>query len=206
MLEYINTQPAYQVIGAGEISRMHDLFVRYFEARYDVFTVELGWFARDESRVEQDQYDLWTTKHLVVFIDGEVAAGMRLLPTTNRCGAYSYMIRDAQCGMLPTLPTDLLFEEAPVAENVWECTRLFITEPYRKRRELRDLLALRMVATARQLGVETLLAMTPATWPRWYKPLGVAATAAGPVFKTPEGMRSQCVAIDIGKSCTSQLH
>ena len=42
---------------------------------------------------------------------------MRLTPTTARCGIYSYMIRDAQRGLIDTIPHDLLYEEAPVSDK-----------------------------------------------------------------------------------------
>ena len=59
--------------------------------------------------------------------DGEVLAGVRLTPTTHRCGIYTYMIRDAQRGLLETIPRDLLNFEAPVDPNIWESSRVFVS-------------------------------------------------------------------------------
>ena len=59
---------------------------------------------------------------------GQVLAGVRLTPTTAKVGIYSYMIRDAQRGLMPTIPDSLLFEEAPVASHIWESSRVFVTE------------------------------------------------------------------------------
>jgi LuxR family transcriptional regulator len=77
--------------------------------------------------MEFDQYDTPMSRWVAIHEHGRVLAGVRLTPTTARCGVYSYMIRDAQlrtcwaarfrkaCWTLP----------APVEETTWEASRLF---------------------------------------------------------------------------------
>ena len=52
--------------------------------------------------MEFDQYDTPRAAGSPSTTRGEVLAGIRLTPTTARCGIYSYMIRDAQRGLLAT--------------------------------------------------------------------------------------------------------
>jgi len=50
--------------------------------------------------------------------NGEVLAGIRLTPTTHRCKIYTHIIRDAQKGLLESIPTDPLYNSAPVASHI----------------------------------------------------------------------------------------
>ena len=75
--------------------------------------------------MEYDQYDTPASRWIAIHELGNVVAGIRLTPTTARCGIYSYMIKDAQDGLLNSLPQDLLFDAAPVHPNIWEVTRVF---------------------------------------------------------------------------------
>jgi putative ATPase len=52
--------------------------------------------------------------------NGRVMAGVRLTPTTADCGIYSYMVRDAQRGLLDTIPGNLLWDTAPIAPHIWD--------------------------------------------------------------------------------------
>lgn len=54
------------------------------------------------------------------------------MPTTAKCGIYSYMIRDAQRGLLDTIPANLLTDEAPVGDHIWESSRLFVAHDARR--------------------------------------------------------------------------
>ena len=50
--------------------------------------------------MEFDQYDTPQSSAVVVHEFGRVLAGVRLLPTTAYCGCYTYMLKDAQRGLL----------------------------------------------------------------------------------------------------------
>ena len=91
---------------------------------------------------------------MVSFIGLFVYAGIRLTPTTARCGIYSYMIRDAQMGLLDSIPQDLLFDAAPVAPHIWESSRVFVSQntPQRIRRRVHAYLISEMTKAARELG------------------------------------------------------
>jgi acyl homoserine lactone synthase len=113
---------------------------------------------------------------------GEVLAGIRLTPTTARCGIYTYMIRDAQKGLLESIPQELLYSEAPIAPHIWESSRVFVSQnvPSNMRMRVQANLMGEMISAARTLGATQILGLVPAVWSRWIARLGLDAEAAGP--------------------------
>ena len=151
-----------------------------------------------------DQYDTPASRWVVVHDDlGQVLAGNRLTPTTAKCGIYSYMIRDAQKGLLDTIPSNLLYEEAPVSDMVWESSRLFVSQnvPLAQRRPIYFKLVLELSKAARSLGASSCLTLLNANWPLWAKRVGVDMTAMGPVMEI-DGIKNQVVSMNF----TQNLH
>ncbi|MEZ5753923.1 MAG: acyl-homoserine-lactone synthase [Paracoccaceae bacterium] len=178
-----------------------ELFANMLRARRELFIVHNKWNLPEALGMEYDQYDTPASRWVVVHDEfGRVLAGNRLTPTTTRCGIYSYMIRDAQRGLLDTIPSDLLYDEAPVSETVWESSRLFVSHdvPAAQRRAVHARLILELGAAARNLGATYCLTLLAATWPRWSDRVGVKMKAMGPVIET-EG-RHQVVAMDFATS------
>jgi N-acyl-L-homoserine lactone synthetase len=134
---------------------------------------------------------------------GQVLAGVRLTPTTARCGIYTYMIRDAQKGLLDSIPSDLLWEEAPVAPHIWESSRVFVSEAVPSKIRLRVQIELigEMVRSARNLGATQVLGLIPEHSPRLARRTGIDCVPAGPVMDIG-GSRSVCVNIGLA----SKLH
>lgn len=181
-----------------------ELFANLFRARRQSFIVEKRWDLPEALGMEYDQYDTPASRWIAIHDEGgQVYAGIRLTPTTARCGIYSYMIRDAQRGLLGSLPTDLLYEEAPVDPQIWECTRVFVlnSTPQSIRRRVHAYMVDAMVRSARDQGATQLVAITPANWPRWYGRCGLTASAIGPVLFIDDG-DYQCVQIDL----TDKMH
>lgn len=181
-----------------------ELFANLFRARRQSFIVEKRWDLPEALGMEYDQYDTPASRWIAIHDEGgQVYAGIRLTPTTARCGIYSYMIRDAQRGLLGSLPTDLLYEEAPVEPQIWECTRVFVlnSTPQSIRRRVHAYMVDAMVRSARDQGATQLVAITPANWPRWYGRCGLTAKAIGPVMFIDDG-DYQCVQIDL----TDKMH
>jgi N-acyl-L-homoserine lactone synthetase len=86
-----------------------ELFANMLRARRELFIVHNKWKLPEAMGMEYDQYDTPASRWVVVHDDeGRVLAGNRLTPTTTTCGIYSYMIRDAQRGLLDTIPSTLL--------------------------------------------------------------------------------------------------
>jgi N-acyl-L-homoserine lactone synthetase len=161
-----------------------ELFVNLLKARRQCFIGQKKWDLPEADGLEFDQYDTPASRWIAVHEDGEVLAGIRLTPTVAKCGMYTYMIRDAQRGMLDSIPSDLLNFEAPVNPVIWESSRVFVSHnvPAKKRLTIHADLMSNLVATAREQGAEKILGMVPAVWPRWIGRIGLNAEAAGPVM------------------------
>lgn len=175
-----------------------ELFANLLRARRKSFIEENHWDLPEALGMEFDQYDTPASRWVAVHHLGDVLAGIRLTPTTARVGIYSYMIRDAQLGLLDTIPQNLLYDEAPVAEHTWESSRVFVARdvPARMRMAVQMHLGYEMTKAARDLGATRVLGLIQANWPRWMGRRKIDAEAAGPVL-TIDGIENQVVSINL---------
>ena len=180
-----------------------DLFANLLRARRQSFIVQNEWNLPEAMGMEYDQYDTPASRWVAVHDFGKVLGGMRLTPTTARCGIYSYMIRDAQKGLLESIPNDLLDYEAPVASHIWEVTRGFVAHdvPAGIRRRVHAQMVVELTRTARELGASQMLALLPANWSRWSKRCSLDMQGAGRVM-VMDGIRYQAISMNFA----SQLH
>lgn len=171
-------------ISFRNMSRYGDLLVKYLEVRKSIFLDQLQWQVSCADGMEFDQYDTPFCRWIVLHQNGQILGSVRMMPTTSRCGIYSYMLRDAQLGLLDDLPTDILFFEAPVEHNVWEATRFFVTDavPARLRLRVQRMLFEAMSRTAMANGASYILGIVPELWSRWGRRLGANATPIGSKF------------------------
>ncbi len=184
-------------------ANMHEygsLLVNYLRARRSVFIDRLGWSLSQTEGMEFDQYDNPFCRWVVIHEFGEVLGGIRLTPTTARCGIYSYMLRDAQMGKLENIPRDVLFFDAPVEQRVWEASRLFIAEtvPAQRRHIVQNTLMNEMSAAARKAGATQVIGIVPAVWSRWLRRLGLGAVPVGPKFSI-DGTTSQAALFNVNR-------
>lgn len=180
------------------LSRQGDLLVSFMEARKRVFIDQLRWNVPHVDGMEFDQYDTPQARWIAVHADGRVLGGVRLTPTTAQVGVYSYMLRDAQNGLLPDIPRDILFFEAPVDMNVWEASRLFITDdvPAHRRHDVQSALMTQMSTAARAEGATHVIGIVPALFSRWLRRLGLDAVPVGRRFEI-DGTRSQAALFNV---------
>lgn len=180
------------VLSFANMAGYGDLLVNYLRARRTVFIDALKWDLPQEDGMEFDQYDTPQCRWAVIHEFGEVLAGVRMLPTTARCGVYSYMLRDAQLGLLHSIPKDVLFFDAPVERRVWEASRLFITDavPAHRRQAVQEMLMREMGRVARDNGASHVIGIVPAVFARWLRRLGLGAVPVGPKFSI-DGTSSQ---------------
>lgn len=179
-----------------------ELFANMLRARHELFIEHNRWDLPNAMGMEYDQYDTPASRWVVVHDDlDQVLAGIRLTPTITRCGIYSYMIRDAQRGLLDTIPSTLLYDEAPVSPTVWESSRVFVSHrvPAGKRRSVHFQLVLEMGKAARELGATQCIGLIASNWPRWAGRVGMNMSAMGPVMKI-EGVPNQVVSMDFSHS------
>lgn len=181
-----------------------ELFANMLRARHKTFIERRNWDLPEANGMEFDQYDTPASRWVAVHEFGHVLAGVRLTPTTARCGIYSYMIRDAQLGLLESIPQNLLFEEAPVGRHIWESSRVFVSDsvPAKLRLRVQCSLIDEMVRSARELGASSLIGIVPEHSPRLARRTGIDCVPAGPVIGTDDGDRSICVNI----SLATKLH
>jgi N-acyl-L-homoserine lactone synthetase len=180
---------------------LHDhgpLFSDLLRARHRTFIEQAQWDLPAADGMEFDQYDTPASRWVAVHEHGRILAGVRLTPTTHRCGIYSYMIRDAQRGLLDSIPSNLLDEEAPVADHVWESSRVFICDdvPAKLRMRVQMQLIRQMVVSARELGASSVLGLIPANSPRLARRVGLDCVPAGPVLDFGD-FESVCVRISM---------
>jgi acyl homoserine lactone synthase len=175
------------------------LLPKYLEARKQIFLDGLGWKIAESDGMEFDQYDTPHARWIILHQFGEVLGGVRMLPTTATCGIYSYMLRDAQRGILEDLPSDILFFTAPVEHNVWEASRFFVSRsvPAAHRLQIQKLLFRSMSRSAKENGAVHVLGIVPSVWARWARRLGVEATPIGAKFTIDE-FASQSVLFKVG--------
>ena len=179
-----------------------ELFANMLRARRELFIVHNKWKLPEAMGMEYDQYDTPASRWVVVHDDmGRVLAGNRLTPTTTTCGIYSYMIRDAQRGLLNTIPPNLLYKDAPVSDTIWESSRLFVAHdvPSSIRRRVHAQLIAHLGTAVRGLGATHCLTLLAATWPRWADRVGVKMSAMGPVMEIDE-IENQVVLMDFSAS------
>ena len=179
------------------------LFANLFRARHRTFIQHNKWDLPQADGMEFDQYDTPASRWVAVHERGEVLAGVRLTPTTHKCGIYSYMIRDAQLGLLQTIPQNLLRFDAPVDPYIWESSRVFVSDlvPAAERLRVQMQLIHEMVISARNLGATSLLGIIPEHSPRLARRVGLDCQPVGPVLDMG-GMKSVCVSI----SMATKLH
>ena len=173
-----------------------ELFANILRARRQSFIVQNKWNLPESLGMEYDQYDTPASRWLAVHEGGQVYGGVRLTPTTARCGVYSYMIRDAQKGLLDTIPSNLLDHEAPIDPQVWEVTRGFVLHsvPADIRRRVHMRMVLEMSRVAREMGITTMLALLPTNWTRWAARCNLDMKPAGRVMNM-DGIDYQAVTL-----------
>ncbi|WP_235857756.1 acyl-homoserine-lactone synthase [Marimonas lutisalis] len=178
----------------GSMHQYGELFVNYMKTRKRVFIDQLGWNLPQADGMEFDQYDNPLSQMVVVHEYGEILAGIRLSPTTAKVGLHSYMLRDAQLGLLENIPRDVLFFEAPVDPTVWEATRVFITDSVNasRRPEIQRILVGTMIRTAVQHGANSIIGIVPSIYARWLRRLDLDAVPVGPRFAI-DGTQNQAI-------------
>jgi N-acyl-L-homoserine lactone synthetase len=179
------------------LGRDGELFGELFRARKRTFIDEMGWALPTALGMEFDQYDTPFSSWVVVNRGPAVLGGVRLTPTTAKVMGSSYMIKDAQNGLLPGMPSDLLEGEAPVSDDIWEASRVFVSadnETGPDRLRVREMLLKQMLQAAHNGGARYLICILPSWWPRLRRS-GLELRAAGPVVDI-DG-KHQVVKIDV---------
>jgi acyl homoserine lactone synthase len=114
-----------------------DTLLQYFTLRERIFVSERHWELDDFNGYELDAYDKETSIYVVAqeTQSGDVVGGARLSPTmdekfrpVHEHDPSGFMISDAAKGLLPGLPQGLCFDEPPSGPDIWELTRVVVSE------------------------------------------------------------------------------
>ena len=188
------------VLSFSNMNQHGDLLVRYLKARHAVFIDRLGWDLPATEGMEFDQYDTPLCRWAILHEFGEVVAGVRLTPTTSSIGLYTYMLQDAQRGLLDQIPRDVLFLQAPVEDRIWEASRLFISDtvPAERRQQVQHQLMSAMARVARDEGATQVIGIVPYVFTRWLRRLGLGAVPVGPKFEI-DGTWSQAAVFTVSR-------
>ena len=177
-------------------TNIHDhgsLFTDLLRARHESFIVERKWDLPEDEGMEFDQYDTPQSRWIAIHDGGQVLGGFRLTPTTAKCGVYSYMIKDAQRGLLDTIPKDLLYEDAPVEPHIFEFSRFFKASHLkaRERTAVQMRLLKALLETRETLGVRAAIGIGSPNWERWMKRIGLHIENVGPKIQI-DGKENRC--------------
>lgn len=116
------------VIHHPEDTAKHDLIHSFARLRKNVFVDNKRWQLFHADDLEFEQYDGFDTTYIIAHRNRQAIGGARLRRTDQTNGVYSYMIRDAWKGMLSSLPQNMTYDEPPVNPEIWELTRLAVSE------------------------------------------------------------------------------
>jgi N-acyl-L-homoserine lactone synthetase len=178
-------------------TNMHNhgyLFTDFLKARRESFIVERRWDLPETEGMEFDQYDTPESRWVAIHEGRQILGGFRLTPTNARCGMYSYMIRDAQRGLLDTIPANLMYEDAPQAEHIFEFSRFFKASHLsgRARSAVQIQLLKALMATRETLGVRSAIGIGSPNWERWMKRISLPIEQVGPVIMI-DGKPNRCM-------------
>ena len=159
-------------------------FRDYLQLRKRFFVDELGWDLPHNNEVDMDQYDNPCAHYSLVLRDGEIIGDARTMSTATSWGESTYMLRDAVRGYLKDIPSDVVPKEI-AANEVWECTRLVISENVRGHRDRADCLSLiveGLADVAHSEGASRLVSLSPLPLMRALRQLGYAADRIGEAY------------------------
>ena len=178
-----------------DLSTLHEhgtAFFDYLKLRKHFFVDTLGWDIPHNENYEMDQYDNPLAFYSLVLRDGQVIGGARTMPTTSVWGKHTYMLRDAVAGRLADIPQEVLEREIESA-NVWECTRLVMSESvncHADRSRCLSMIVDGLVEVAGEHGASELMSLSPLSLMRALRQLGYAASRLGePYINDGDGRR-----------------
>lgn len=180
-------------------------FYDFLRLRKRFFVDQLGWDIPHDDDVEMDQYDNPLAWYSLVLRDGEVVGGARAMATTATWGSHTYMLRDAVQGKLVDIPADIMGGEV-ANPNVWECTRLVISDEVRSHADRSLCLSLivdGLIDAASAKGAGRLISLSPLSLMRALRQLGYAAERIGEPYRNDDGRQYAVLSMPAGRELTA---
>jgi acyl homoserine lactone synthase len=167
-------------------------FYEFLALRKQFFVDQLGWEIPHDDNVEMDQYDNPNAHYSLAIRDGKVVGGARAMSTTAQWGSHTYMLKDAVDGKLIGIPANII-PEATIAPNIWECTRLVISDDvdtHDERAECLSLIVDGLISEANSKGATEMMSLSPVYFARTLRKLGYGANFIGePYVNSDDGRR-----------------
>ncbi|MBD8894022.1 acyl-homoserine-lactone synthase [Roseibium litorale] len=174
-----------------ETAHLHgDFWYQHHQIRKALFVDSYRWSVPHNNDVEWDCYDNPNTRYVLTHVDGRVIAASRFNPCSFDGGTFTYMIRDAALGRLPSIPRGIL-ENPPIDNATWEATRFSVDPtlaPAEKNAALSEN-ARAIALAAKSVGAQTLIALMQPAFVRWLKQAGLQAERIGPILRDDTGSR-----------------
>jgi N-acyl-L-homoserine lactone synthetase len=168
--------------------RHGDAFHQYLQLRKRYFVDVLDWDIPHDDAVEMDQYDNPRAHYSLVLRGSTVVGGARVMPTTATWGQHSYMLRDAHLGRIP-IPKSVVPDEI-VSDDVWECTRLVVSDDLATQAERQACLSLMLWGCGDIVGLQggrEVVSLSPVTLLRTLRQLGFPAARVGEPYREADG-------------------
>lgn len=168
--------------------RHGNAFCQYLRIRKRFFVDALGWNIPHDDDVEMDQYDNPCAHYALVLRGTTVVGGARVMPTTACWGRHTYMLRDAWRGEI-AIPRGVVAEDI-ATEEIWECTRLVISDELSGQADRSKCLSLMLSAAAelvREHGGCELISLSPVPLARTLRQLGFPARRVGESYRETDG-------------------
>lgn len=158
------------------------LFTALLRARYHHFIETRGWKLPNTRGLEFDQYDTPESIYCAIHDGLTVYGGLRVTPTTAHNFNASYMLRDAQLGLLPDLPANILNDKAPQDPDTWEVSRVFIDDTLssRVRMRVRTEIGLTLARLAEAWDFSSYICLTSVAAGLLMRRTGLTVSPAGP--------------------------
>jgi acyl homoserine lactone synthase len=170
-------------------------FHEYLRLRKAFFVDALGWDIPHNDDVEMDQYDNPCAHYSLVLRRGRVVGGARSMPTTASWGHHTYMLRDVLRGRIEQIPQDVMPADI-VSDEVWESSRLVISDHVTHRSERAECLRLifeGLVDIANRNGGTEIMGLTRPPLVRALRQLGFAPSRLGEPYLSETDGRQYAV-------------
>jgi N-acyl-L-homoserine lactone synthetase len=170
-------------------------FHEFLQLRKTFFVDSLGWDIPHDDDVEMDQYDNPCARYSLVLSRGRVVGGARAMATTSTWGKHTYMLRDALMGNLEQIPSRAMPHDI-VDREVWECTRLVVSDSLTTQSERSACLSLvvgGLINLAHREGAVELVSLSPLPLMRTLRQLGFSASRLGEPYESDSDGRRYAV-------------
>lgn len=181
-----------------DMSTMHlhgSAFHEFLKLRKHLLVDTLKWDVPNDGVAEMDQYDTPIARYSLVEHEGAIVAGARTMPTSASWGRYTCMLRDAAEGRIEGVPGNL-FNTADASPELWECTRLVITDRLTSMDDRTRCLALLvdgLVAAVREFGGKRMTSLSPLPLQRALRRLGYDCERISEPYRSEQDGRTYAV-------------